>query len=700
PFNEDAIRGFRQRYRDQFEGDPQRSLIYRDVSNGIAPSGIEYYLPLFFENTSSLFDYLPDSTLLAASGDITAAVETAWAEITTRFDQRRHDIERPLLPPQQVFLTPDELTAQTGKLPEITIAGFEVTDGGVNLGSTTPPALKFDSQAEEPASALLQFLNGFDDRGRVLFATESAGRREHLLDILRRHDLHPKTLSSWQAFLDGNENAICIAPLEAGLHLLQQGISVITETQLFGPRASLGRRRRKSARDPDTIIRDLTDLSAGSPVVHEDYGVGRYLGLQRLDQGADAAEFLTLEYAGGDKLYVPVASLHLISRYTGTSPEHAPLHKLGTDQWARAKRRAAEKARDAAVELLDIYARRAAQKGHAFVYDESDYSNFRDTFAFDETPDQDTAIQNVLNDLTETQPMDRVVCGDVGFGKTEVALRAAFVAVQGGKQVALLVPTTLLAQQHYQSFTDRFADWPVRIEVLSRFRSSKQQKETLDALHEGTVDILIGTHGLLSSKVKFKDLGLVIIDEEHRFGVRHKEQLKKLRAQVHVLTLTATPIPRTLNMAMAGIRDLSIIATPPVERLSVKTFVSEWNDALLREAMLRELKRGGQVYFVHNSVNTIEKMASQVRELMPEAEVRVAHGQMRETELEQVMLDFYHRRFNILVCTTIIESGIDLPTANTIIINRADKFGLAQLHQMRGRVGRSHHRAYAYLVAP
>lgn len=702
PFTQDAIRGFRQRYRERFEGDPQRSLIYHDVSNGIAPAGIEYYLPLFFERTASLFDYLPDDTVLAlaagaAGGGLEASVSETWAEIRERFEQRRHDIERPLLPPEELFLTEQELHDALARHPRVMLANFELPEGR-NLATALPPPLRFDPRAEEPAAALLKFLEDF--QGRVLFAAESAGRREHLIDLLRRHDLRPDTQNAWHDFVAGKTRLnIAVAPLEEGLHLPARGISVISESQLFGARAAQQRRRR-AARDPDSIVRDLTDLTAGSPVVHEDYGVGRYLGLKTLDVGGQPAEFLMLEYAGGDKLYVPVASLHLISRYTGTNPEHAPLHRLGTDQWARARRRAAEKARDAAAELLDIYARREASEGHGFRLAEEEYAKFREAFPFDETPDQEQAIERIIEDLTAGRPMDRVVCGDVGFGKTEVALRAAFVAVQGGRQVAVLVPTTLLAQQHYQTFTDRFADWPVRVEMLSRFRSPKQQQATLQALREGKVDILIGTHALLSDKVRFKELGLVIVDEEHRFGVRHKERLKKLRAEVHVLTLTATPIPRTLNMAMSGIRDLSIIATPPVERLSVKTFVSEWNDALLREALLRELKRGGQVYFVHNSVETIDKMAAQVRALVPEAEVRVAHGQMREAELEQVMLDFYHRRFNVLVCTTIIESGIDVPTANTIIINRADRFGLAQLHQMRGRVGRSHHRAYAYLLAP
>ncbi|HSC48537.1 MAG TPA: transcription-repair coupling factor, partial [Gammaproteobacteria bacterium] len=508
-------------------------------------------------------------------------------------------------------------------------------------------------------------------------------------------------VAGWAEFAGAEAKlAICIAALEQGLHLPGPGLTLIAEEQLFGERARQQRARRRAARDPESIIRDLTDLAAGAPVVHELHGVGRYLGLETLDMGGFQTEFLRLEYAGGDKLYVPVSSLHLISRYSGSTPEQAPLHRLGSGDWEKARRRAAEQARDVAAELLDLYARRAARQGHAFKLADMDYQAFTESFPFDETPDQAQAIDGVIGDMTRGRPMDRVVCGDVGFGKTEVALRAAFVAVQGGKQVAVLVPTTLLAQQHAQTFRDRFADWPVRIEVLSRFRSGKQQQETLQELAEGKVEIVIGTHALLRSEVKFKDLGLVIIDEEHRFGVQHKERLKKLRAEVDVLTLTATPIPRTLNMALAGLRELSIIATPPEDRLAVKTFVSEWQDAVVHEACLREIKRGGQVYFVHNSVESIDKAAADLAKLLPGAEIRIAHGQMRERDLEQVMLDFYHRRFNVLVCTTIIESGIDVPTANTMVINRADKLGLAQLHQLRGRVGRSHHRAYAYLIIP
>jgi transcription-repair coupling factor (superfamily II helicase) len=522
-----------------------------------------------------------------------------------------------------------------------------------------------------------------------------------LTDHLHGFGIRPAQVDGWSAFLQGRDPlGLTVAPLEKGLWLEDPDLAIITETQLYGERVRQERRRRARERDSEAIVRNLTELAEGAPVVHEEHGVGRYLGLQTLEVGGTTTEFLVLEYARGDKLYVPVSSLHLISRYTGVSPEHAPLHRLGGDQWDRIKRKAAERAHDVAAELLDIYARRAARSGVAFPSPGDDYATFAAAFPFEETPDQLQAIEGVLADMADPKPMDRVVCGDVGFGKTEVAMRAAFVAVQGGRQVAVLVPTTLLAEQHFENFSDRFADWPVKVESLSRFRTAKEQKAILEGLAKGTTDIVVGTHKLLQSNVGFKNLGLVIIDEEHRFGVRHKEQMKALRAEVDVLTLTATPIPRTLNMAMSGLRDLSIIATPPVERHPIKTFVSPWNDALVQEAVLRELKRGGQVYFLHNEVETIENQAQKLEALIPEARIQVAHGQMRERDLERIMRDFYHQRFNLLVCTTIIESGIDVPSANTIVINRADKLGLAQLHQLRGRVGRSHHRAYAYLITP
>jgi transcription-repair coupling factor (superfamily II helicase) len=545
---------------------------------------------------------------------------------------------------------------------------------------------------------LQDFISKFD--GRVLITAESTGRRETLHDQLRGFGFRAETVTGWTAFTTADMPlGIAVAPLEQGFVLDSPALAVIPETLLFGERAQQAR-RRKPSRDPASIVRNLTDLEINAPVVHEEHGVGRYLGLETIDAGGIETEYLALEYAGGDKLYVPVASLELVSRYTGASPEHAPLHKLGSDQWERARRKAGKRIRDVAAELLDIYARRAARKGHAHSKPEDEYAAFTATFPFEETPDQEESINQVLADMQSAMPMDRLVCGDVGFGKTEVAMRAAFLAVQGGKQVALMVPTTLLAQQHYQNFCDRFAGWPVRIELMSRFRSRKQQDSSLTGLADGTVDIVIGTHKLIQPDVHFKRLGLLIIDEEHRFGVRQKEKIKGLRTEIDILTLTATPIPRTLNMSLSGMRDLSIISTPPQNRLTVKTFVCEWDKATIREACLREIKRGGQVYFLHNDVASIDRMGDELAGIVPEAHIEIAHGQMRERDLEKVMLDFYHRRFNLLLCSTIIESGIDVPTANTIIMNRADKLGLAQLHQLRGRVGRSHHRAYAYLITP
>jgi len=698
PLTKQAITRFRNAFRSRFSGDPQRSHLYREISNGMVPGGAEYYLPLFFDSTETLFDYLPDNTLALSLAGSDAAMDTFHGQLAERYEQRRHDSERPILTPAELFLDPAEATRRLDAYPRIRVWP-EAHPDGVRFNTTTLPPVALHNRAGEPAADLKAFLDDFS--GRVLIAAESAGRREMLLEMLRRFQILPRVVEDWRAFLaDDAPLAITVAPLEQGLCLEEPKLAVLTEALLQGERVRQSRRRSAPARDPETVIRNLTDLSIGAPVVHEDHGVGRYRGLERLAVAGQEAEFVVLEYAEGAKLYVPVASLHLISRYTGASPESAPLHRLGSEQWQKARRKAAERVTDAAAELLDIYARREVRPGRAFEIQEVEYQAFAGAFPFEETPDQEAAIHAVVADLRSKKSMDRVVCGDVGFGKTEVAMRAAFVAVQGGSQVGVLVPTTLLAQQHYQNFADRFADWPVRVEVLSRFRSKKEQDAVLADLAAGKVDILIGTHKLLQAGVKFQNLGLVIIDEEHRFGVRHKEKLKSLRAEVDVLTLTATPIPRTLNMAMSGLRDLSIITTPPAGRLAVKTFVGEWNKTLIQEAILRELKRGGQVYFLHNEVQTIEKTAREVAELVPEARVAVAHGQMRERELEQVMLDFYHQRCNVLVCSTIVESGIDVPTANTIIINRADKLGLAQLHQLRGRVGRSHHRAYAYLVTP
>ena len=701
PVDDAAITRFRRAYRNQFEGDPQRSLIYRDVSAGLIPNGIECYLPLFFEQTASLFDYLPRTTCLVSSEDARTAIGNFREEVAERYESLRHDIERPLLPPQRLYLQDDETRTALSVYARIDVQRSEALDSepsAVNFATRALPDLLIRARAERPAGALQDFLAGFP--GRTLICAESAGRRETLIGQLKEFGIHPRVVENWNSFRNGSETlAITTAPMEQGAWLTSQPpLIIITEPRLFGERALQQRRRPK--RDADVIIRNLTDLHIGAPVVHEDHGVGRFLGLQKLSVGGFEAEFLTLEYAGNDKLYVPVASLHLISRYTGSSPDSAPLHKLGSDRWQKARSKAARRVHDVAAELLDIYARRAARQGHPAQFDAEEYSAFAGTFPFEETPDQAQTIEAVLEDMSSARPMDRLVCGDVGFGKTEVAMRAAFVATQSSRQVLVLVPTTLLAQQHQQNFCDRFADWPIRIEVLSRFRSKKQQQEIIAGFTSGTVDILIGTHKVLQGEIKPRDLGLVIIDEEHRFGVRQKEKLKALRSEVDLLTLTATPIPRTLNMSLSGLRDLSIIATPPAQRLAIKTFITEWNASTIREACLREITRGGQVYFLHNEVETIEKVARELRELVPEARIRIGHGQMRERELEQVMLDFYHRRFNILLCTTIIESGIDVPTANTILINRADRLGLAQLHQLRGRVGRSHHRAYAYLIVP
>lgn len=705
PLTEEAIVGFRQRYRASFEGDPKASLIYREVSEGRTPGGLEYYLPLFFETTATLLEYLPDALLVMEPETCRESAVDFFAGVQQRYEQRRHDIERPLLPPARLYLQPEELAGALNRASGVLYQSVELAErrkgfaGFDNFATRVLPPLAIQARAAQPAQALRDVL---DVPGRrVLCVAESTGRREMLAEQLLGFGLHARQVEGWQAFVAGDAPlALTVAPLERGLLLEDPDIALITETQLYGERVRQERRRRARERDSDAIVRNLTELTEGAPVVHEEHGVGRYRGLQTLQVGGLITEFLTLEYANGDKLYVPVSSLHLISRYTGASPENAPLHRLGGDQWDRIKRKAAQKAHDVAAELLDIYARRAAREGLSFPPPGDDYAAFAAAFPFEETPDQLRAIEGVLADMADPKPMDRVVCGDVGFGKTEVAMRAAFVAVQGGRQVAVLVPTTLLAQQHFENFSDRFADWPIKIESLSRFKTAKEQKVILEGLAKGTVDILVGTHKLLQPSVRFKSLGLAIIDEEHRFGVRHKEQLKNLRSEVDVLTLTATPIPRTLNMAMSGLRDLSIIATPPVERHPIKTFVSPWNDGLIQEAVQRELKRGGQVYFLHNEVETIENQARKLEALIPEARLQVAHGQMRERDLERVMRDFYHQRFNLLVCTTIIESGIDVPSANTIVINRADKLGLAQLHQLRGRVGRSHHRAYAYLITP
>ncbi|MFL1453273.1 transcription-repair coupling factor [Marinobacter sp. GN3S48] len=701
PWNKEARSGFRNRWFEHFPNADKDAPIYQDVSQGITPPGIEYYLPLFFDETATLFDYLPEGTHVFTADELNDAIAHFDADTRARYEDRRHDRLRPILPPTELFLQQDELFGQLKRFPRVTLtANTASTTGAENCNTDKLPDVAMDGRAADPAARLKRFIEAFG--GRVLLCAESSGRREALIDNLADHNVKPATLNSWQAFLEDSNCplGITIAPMEQGLVLPGEHLALVTETALFGERVLQRRRREKPTEVDDSGYRDLSELRIGAPVVHIDHGVGRYQGLETITVEGEASEFLMLEYAGGSKLYVPVSSLHLISRYTGSDTEHAPLHKLGTERWSNAKQKALEKIRDTAAELLDVYARREARKGFTFEDPQEAYRAFAAGFPFEETPDQQVAIESVFEDMTSERPMDRLVCGDVGFGKTEVAMRAAFMASFSGKQVAVLVPTTLLAQQHYESFRDRFSDTAVTVELLSRFRSGAQTSKAMEAIEAGKADIVIGTHKLLQGDIRFKNLGLVIIDEEHRFGVQQKEKLKALRAEVDMLTLTATPIPRTLNMAMGHLRDLSIIATPPARRLSVKTFVRQRDDAMVKEAILREILRGGQVYFLHNDVATIQKTAEDLRRLIPEARVGVAHGQMRERELEQIMSDFYHKRFNVLVCTTIVETGIDIPSANTIIIERADKFGLAQLHQLRGRVGRSHHQAYAYLLTP
>jgi transcription-repair coupling factor (superfamily II helicase) len=701
PFTDESIKHFRQAFRDYFPETSPKNHLYNDVTKGITPGGIEYYLPLFVEHTATLFDYLPASAVLVTSEAFNSTSQAFYAEAEDRFQQRKYDVDRPLLNPELLFLSADELVQRTLSFARIMLESIKPPDNqGSDFSCHALPDVTLDAKLKYPAQKLQHFIDEFD--GKILFVAESAGHREGLIDKLKHHKISVRQVESWQQFLKSEISpCILVAPMDQGLWLENPALAIITESQLSGEKVQQRRRRRKSgARELENIVNNLNELTIGSPVVHQEHGVGRYLGLQTLKFGGIAAEFLALEYANNDKLYVPVSSLHVIGRYTGMSPENAPLHKLGGDQWSKAKKKAMERIRDVAAELLEIHAKRAVKKGHAFTIADTDYQTFADAFPFEETPDQQSAIETILEDMASPQPMDRVICGDVGFGKTEVSMRAAFIAVQSGKQVAILVPTTLLAQQHYQNFRDRFADWPVRIEVTSRFISPRQQKEIAHDLEQGKIDIVIGTHKLLSPEIKYKALGLVVIDEEHRFGVRQKEHFKKLRNELDMLTLTATPIPRTLNMAMSGLRDISIIASPPPNRHAIKTFISEWIDSQVKEACLREIKRGGQVFFLHNDVKSMEKMASELRRLVPEARIEMAHGQMPERELERIMLDFYHQRFNLLLCSTIIESGIDIPSANTIVINRADKLGLAQLHQLRGRVGRSHHRAYAYFIVP
>ncbi|MBG9088270.1 transcription-repair coupling factor [Neisseria meningitidis] len=786
PTDSEAQKIFRSRFREEVDGNPNDAAVYKAVSNGHFGAGVEYYLPLFFENElETLFDYIGEDALFVSLGDVHAEANRFWSDVKSRYAMAQGDETYPPLLPQHLYLSADVFAGRLKNygqvLPDVSGKEHALPDLAVNR------------QSDEPLQALKDFQTAFD--GRILLCAESLGRRETMLGFLQQNGLKAKPVSDWQGFLSAHEPLmITVAPLAYGfklgglqspnqqqttsasegegdavtdqtefsasatnplpsplpqereqsaaavsddlkakssLHLVasnlhrqirqqptpspvgegwgegkavaaQSAIAVITESDLYQyvARSRVHNRRKKHAAVSDGLLRDLAEINIGDPVVHEEHGIGRYMGLITMDLGGETNEMMLLEYAGEAQLYVPVSQLHLISRYSGQAHENVALHKLGSGAWNKAKRKAAEKARDTAAELLNLYARRAAQSGHKFEINELDYQAFADGFGYEETEDQAAAIAAVIKDLTQAKPMDRLVCGDVGFGKTEVALRAAFVAVMGGKQVAVLAPTTLLVEQHAQNFTDRFADFPVKVASLSRFNNSKATKAALEGMADGTVDIVIGTHKLVQDDIKFKNLGLVIIDEEHRFGVRQKEQLKRLRANVDILTMTATPIPRTLSMALEGLRDFSLITTAPSRRLAVKTFVKPFSEGSVREAVLRELKRGGQVFFLHNEVDTIENMRERLETLLPEARIGVAHGQLRERELEQVMRDFLQQRFNVLLCSTIIETGIDIPNANTIIINRADKFGLAQLHQLRGRVGRSHHQAYAYLLTP
>ncbi|WP_431102372.1 transcription-repair coupling factor [Roseateles noduli] len=700
PMDEASRKAFRARWREKMDGDPTKSRIYKDIDTGLATGGIEYYLPLFFDEVASVFDYVPAEAGLVLHGEVDEALQRYWTDTRERHRFLQHDPDRPILAPEEIFLRPEEFFTATHRHAVLAVRGHEAVDYARPL-----PDVSVERGAQEPLARLAAHLKSTDFR--VLLLAESEGRRESLLELLRDNKIDPPSVKDLAEF-EANKHerfAITAAPLAAGFFWFEpdegRQIQLFTETELFATTPTTRRRRKQEqVSDVNALIKDLSELKVGDPVVHTNHGIGRYLGLINIDLGDGPSEFLHLEYADKATLYVPVAQLHLISRYTGVSAEEAPLHRLGSGQWDKAKRKAAEQVRDTAAELLNLYARRAAREGHAFRYSPHDYEAFAASFGFEETPDQRAAIHAVIQDMISPKPMDRLVCGDVGFGKTEVALRAAFVAVMGGKQVALLAPTTLLAEQHYQNIADRFGRWPVKVAEMSRFRSAKEIKAAMEGLADGSIDIVIGTHKLLSAEVKFKRLGLLVIDEEHRFGVRHKEAMKAMRAEVDVLTLTATPIPRTLGMALEGLRDLSVIATAPQRRLAIKTFVRSETSGTIREAILRELKRGGQVYFLHNEVETIENRRMKLEELLPEARIVVAHGQMPERELERVMREFVGGKHNVLLCSTIIETGIDVPSANTIVISRADKFGLAQLHQLRGRVGRSHHQAYAYLMVP
>ena len=716
PLDKEGQHVFRENFRDRFEGDPSKSRLYKDISAGLAPNGCEYYLPLFFAKTATVFDYLPAHTEIflhgAVAGDtasdvtresaenmagITASADAFWADAKSRYELLRGDKDRPLLPPKDIFLTTDELFAGINRFTKL--PADQIFASAIAL-----PAIEVDRKAADPIMRFKQFVSQFS--GRILITAESLGRRETITQFLSEHGLKAAPLLEFGAWANNQDKlSIVSSPLQGGFVLPDDSRAIVTENELYASEVKQSRRRgqggdKRNNSNAEGMLRDLAEVNIGDPVVHNDHGIGRYMGLVNMDFGDGNMEFMELHYDGAAKLFVPVSQLSVISRYTGANPENAPLHRLGSGQWEKAKRKAAEQVRDTAAELLNLYARRAARIGFAFPLQLNEFDAFSATFPFEETPDQATAIKAVMADMTSGRPMDRLVCGDVGFGKTEVALRAAFIAVTAGKQVAILVPTTLLAEQHFQNFSDRFAEWPVKLAEFSRFRSAKETTIAMKGLADGTVDIAIGTHKLIQKDMVFKNLGLVIIDEEHRFGVRQKEALKAMRAEVDVLTLTATPIPRTLAMSLEGLRDFSIIATAPQRRLSIKTFVNTFSEGIVREAVLRELKRGGQAYYLYNEVETIQNQLEKLEKLLPEARISVAHGQLPERELERVMRDFYHQKSNLLLCSTIIETGIDVPTANTILIHRADKFGLAQLHQLRGRVGRSHHQAYAYLLTP
>ncbi len=698
PLDDEGRARFRSRWRELFEGDPSKKPLYRDVSNGVPAAGVEYYLPLFFESVATLFDYLPGACTVVLHSDVSSAINEFWRDAATRYKLAGGDPDRPLLPPPQLFVPAEEFYVRVKHHPRIDL---QQGDGGdtESLTAEAIPPVAVDRRAHDPLAALKALVAG--SQLKILIAAESPGRRETMASYFAEYGLKPAPIAGFEEF-QRNPVAlqIGVAPLSHGFALRSEHWAIITEAELY---AGVVRRRARGAEKRTSVegmLRDLSELKVGDPVVHEQHGIGRYMGLETLSLEEGESEFLLLQYEGGDKLYVPVSQLGVIGRYSGAQPEEAPLHKLGSGQWDKAKARAAKQVRDTAAELLALYAKRAARLGHAFSVKQHDLEGFAAGFGFEETPDQAAAIEAVVTDMAAGKPMDRLVCGDVGFGKTEVALRAAFIAVADRKQVFVLCPTTLLAEQHFQTFSDRFAEWPVKLAELSRFKSARQSADILKGVESGDVDIVIGTHKLLARDTKPKRLGLVIIDEEHRFGVRQKEALKRLRAEVDVLTLTATPIPRTLAMSLEGIRDFSVIATAPQKRLAIKTFVSPWSEGLIREAVLRELKRGGQAYFVHNEVESIERMGERLARLLPEARLAIGHGQMAERELERVMRDFTAQRYNLLLCSTIIETGIDIPTANTIVIDRADKFGLAQLHQLRGRVGRSHHQAYAYLLTP